>query len=243
MNIPKIDIVIAGVVYENTFARDILIDKTNIEDEFLTQPQKYHYYSYLAEEAKSKAAIKKFEVEQLYARIDFEKRHAANSLTGNPHAKIKYTEKMCENEVITDKRYSDAFNELLEMQRLANQLEKCAVSFAQRRDMLIQLGGNLRQTMQPQRLVDQQVATMREVMGRKPLQQALPMHVPPPAMPPSLPFPESETLVFNENEGGIGPSPYTPTNDINIIAQSNQPEIEAPQPRRRRRTNESNLTE
>jgi len=156
VQLPNIEIKIDGIVYENTFAQDISIDRTNLEEEFATHAEKYYYYAFLAQVAEAKAAFKKNEVKQVYARIDAEKRGAVMKLPADVKATVKYTEKMYESEVITDPRYVEAQKEEIEANLLAGQLSEAARAMAQRRDMLVQLGGMFRQSQAPTRVVEQQ---------------------------------------------------------------------------------------
>jgi len=169
--LPNIEIKLDGIEYAYTFSEDISVDRTNLEEELSTQAEKYYYYAYLATTARTKALFKKAELEQMYARVDNEKRNLAKTVPG-----FKYTEKMCENEVITDPRYVALQTAYFEADLLANQLDECARAMAQRRDMLIQLGGITRQTMSPTRVVEQQrdvaetlIAKTRERSPSQPL--------------------------------------------------------------------------
>lgn len=177
--LPQIEITMDGITYDNTFSSDIAIDVTNLQDELATHAEKYAYYAFLAATARAKAAYAKMELEQLYARVDFEKRKAAGNVPG-----FKYTEKMCENEVITDQRYIEQKKKALDANLLADQLDEAARAMAQRREMLVQLGGISRQQMSPQRVVEQQQGVVESLIGasRNP-------NPPPPAPPPQQPAP------------------------------------------------------
>ena len=204
MNAPRIEISIDGITYENTFQDDIRIDRTNLEQELATHAEKYHYYASLAQIASFKAASKKFELEQLYARVDCEKRIQAST------SGVKHTEKMFESEVITDPRYATAQGEYLQSTLLANQLTECAKSMAHRRDMLIQLGGITKQTLQPQRVVEQQANAVREMIttSRNLQNRAqLPVQTPPPELPsiPEQPVVAQEPIISVNPELGIPP--------------------------------------
>jgi hypothetical protein len=173
MNLPKIKIEIHGIEYDNTFADDIRIDRTNLDEEFATQAEKYAYYAFLAEEAKSAYEFLKFEVEQLYATVDHEKRMAAEAVKAQ-NKSFKYTETMCANEVITDKRYVDKKGEMLNAKKLAGQLDQAAKSVAQRRDMLQQLGANTRNSMQPTRAVEQRAEAAHDIIAQNQASKAAP---------------------------------------------------------------------
>lgn len=162
MNLPNIEITIDGVTYDNTFSHDVTIDRTNLEEEIAEHAQKYYYYAFLSEVAKTKAAFKKIEMEQCYATLDHEKRDAAKNISG-----FKFTEKMCENEVITDQRYRTAQTAYLTADLLANQLEKAERAMSQRKDMLIQLGNINRHVMSPSpRVTEQQTSVAEELISR-----------------------------------------------------------------------------
>jgi hypothetical protein len=155
MKLPQIQIVISGTQYDNTFNDDIRIERTDLDTEFSTQAEKYAYYAFLAEMAEHIYELGKAELEQLYAKVDFQKRQAADAVkSANPQ--FKYTEKMCENEVLTDGAYVLKRKEVLEAKLLAGQLKVCSMAFAQRREMLISLGASQRNQMLPHRLNEEQ---------------------------------------------------------------------------------------
>lgn len=180
--LPHIEIIIDGITYDNTFQRDVAIDQTNLNDELATHAEKYAYYGFLAAIAATKAAYAKMESEQLYARIDHEKRRAAQQVPG-----FKYTEKMAENEVITDPRYIEQQKKYLDTKLLSDQLTEAARAMAQRREMLVQLGGISRQQMSPQRVVEQQAEVVHGIMNRPPAPAPAPNPPPTPPQPVSQP--------------------------------------------------------
>ena len=162
--LPEIAIVINGITYENTFARDVLIDRTDLETEFARQPETYAYYAFLAEDAKALYERAKAELEQQYARLDHEKRTNAAAISAqNP--KFKLTEKMVENEVITDPRYITSQTAMLDAKLLAGQLQQAATAIAQRRDMLQQMGANSRIGMMPARVLEHQQESAHEIIA------------------------------------------------------------------------------
>jgi hypothetical protein len=169
MQLPKIEIIIDGITYDNTFSDDVRIDRTNIEEELVTQAEKYAYYAFLAATARAKAAYGKMDRDQTYARVDHEKRNVAKAIPG-----FKQTEKMVENEVITDARFIEAEKKYLDLNLLADQLEKAERAMAQRREMLIQLGGITRQQMSPMRVVEQNAVTARDLIAQSRMQQEAP---------------------------------------------------------------------
>lgn len=190
--LPEITITINGVTYDNSFARDILIDRTNLDEEFARQPEIYAYYAFLAEDAKAVFERKKFELEQSYARIDHEKRMAADA-TKAQNPKFKMTEKMVENEVITDPRYSEAKEAMLAAKLLAGQLDQAARAISQRRDMLQQMGANNRVGNMPTRVMETKQDTVRDIVaGNQDARRAAPEPVTaPPSNRPSRRKPKS----------------------------------------------------
>jgi hypothetical protein len=177
--LPEIQIIINGVTYDNSFARDILIDRTMLDDEFARQPETYAYYAFLAEDAKAVFERKKFALEQVYARLDHEKRMAADAMKAqNP--KFKMTEKMVENEVITDDRYTEARNDMLDAKLLAGQLDQAAKAISQRRDMLQQMGANNRVGQMPTRVMENKQEAVRDIVARSQAEQRAPEPTPAP---------------------------------------------------------------
>jgi ATP-dependent protease HslVU (ClpYQ) peptidase subunit len=95
----------------------------------------------VSELAKDRVAVLKTKLDQLYARIDYRVRTEATN------AKVKLTEKMVENTVITDPEYVKLQQELL-VARKDNGMLVCGVeALAQRKEMLISLGANARASL------------------------------------------------------------------------------------------------
>lgn len=170
MNLPEIQIIIKGIKYENTFNDDIKIDRTNLDDELSTQAEKYAYYAFLAEEAENLVSLKKAELDQLYAKIDCEKRSQAISLQAQNKG-FKYTETMCENEVITDPRYVQVQSELHKSQLLAGQLKVCATAFSQRREMLVSLGMRNREMTMPTKVLNKKEEQVHAIIAENSSEQ------------------------------------------------------------------------
>jgi hypothetical protein len=139
MNLPIVRVEIEGVTYDHTFNDDVKIDPTNLDNEFCTQAEKYAFYSFIAAEARASMERKKLASEQIYAALDHKKRTEHEILKGKD-PKHKYTEKMIENEVVTDPDYKKAKLALIDAKLLAEQLNSAAAAIAQRKDMLNQLG-------------------------------------------------------------------------------------------------------
>jgi hypothetical protein len=163
MRLPEIKIQINGIEYDNSYTSDIRIDRTNLDEELATQAEKYSYYAFLAAEAEFIHACKKQELERLYGQLDSEKRAAAAAAKASG-SDFKWTEKMYESEVITDKRYTTLAKEVLEARLLADQLKVCANGFSQRREMLISLASGHRNSLLPHRVIEEQTETAKEII-------------------------------------------------------------------------------
>lgn len=164
MKLPDIKIEINNIVYENTFNDDIRIDRTNLDVELSTQAEKYAYYGFIAAEAEFIYSVKKQELERLYSQLDGEKRNTVLSAKARG-TEIKYTEKMYENEVITDSRYTEQAKEVLKARLLADQLKVCAQSFAQRREMLISISAGHRGSLLPHRVLETEAEVVRDIIS------------------------------------------------------------------------------
>lgn len=137
----QIELKIDGVTYPNRIARDLSIDRTNLEEEFLHQAERFAYYASMEALAKDRRGRLKAQLELLYAQLDSEKRQAANAMqAANP--KFKYTEKMCENEVKGDTRYQSVMQEYHDADRLSNLLGAWRNAMDHRRESLISLGAH-----------------------------------------------------------------------------------------------------
>lgn len=153
MQLPDMEITLNGVTYDNSFQSDVSIDRTNLDEEFATQAEKYAFYAFLAEEAKFIAARKKAHMDNVYAQLDHEKRTVAQNLK-QQNPKFKFTETMCENEVKTDDRYQQAHLDYLKATKLAGQLDVAKRAIAMRRDMLIQMGASARIGVAPNQVLN-----------------------------------------------------------------------------------------
>jgi hypothetical protein len=162
----NISIKIGGTVFQNSFKEDIKSDRSDLDNEFCSQPEKYAYWGSLAEIARDEAARLKDHREEVHAVIDAEKRNAAVG------AQSKMTEKMVENQVITDPRYKQASKEHRDMELLYRLLTVAQEAMNQKAQMLMQLGKSQRQLETP-RIVEQQaqIETIREKAAsrRKPI--------------------------------------------------------------------------
>jgi len=133
-----VQVTINGISYSSSLEDDIKIDPSDLDAEFVEQSRKYAWWAILSEMAKDLVSKQKYDLDILYAQLDHEKRSQALV------AKVKLTEKMVENEVITDKRYQAKMKEYLESKRQYGVLQAGREAFTQRKEMLISLGANYR---------------------------------------------------------------------------------------------------
>lgn len=134
----EVNVTIGGIDYQATLDDDIRIRAHDLDAEFLEQARKFSWWAMVAELAKDQMGRLKYELDQLYARLDCKSRAdaAAN--------KVKKTEKMVENECITSPEYQQAYQEFLEAKKHYGMLQAGREAFVQRKEMLISLGANYR---------------------------------------------------------------------------------------------------
>jgi hypothetical protein len=140
--------------YKNTFSEDVQIDKTNLFEEFAEQSAKYAYYGSLCAIMSKKLREVQREIKELYAQLDAEyRRQAIDHMQSN--AKLKYTETMYDNRVITTPKYIEKKKEENEIALIVDLLEIQKDAMKQRKDMLIQLGADNRQSTYDTRVTNE----------------------------------------------------------------------------------------
>jgi len=144
---------INSVEYLNGLRNDLKIDKTMLDDDFCTQHERFAYYATLYELAKDQELRLKKVMEDTYAHVDAEKRFDAMQVRSRD-PKFKYTESMCDNECKLDTRYQKAYLEYLNAKKLTGLLGVQKEAFAQRKDMLISLGANMRSSVSDLKLME-----------------------------------------------------------------------------------------
>lgn len=157
-DIVSFEIKIGDSQFKNNLREDLNIDRTNLDEEFMTQHEKFAYYSTLHEMAKHNENQCKRELEILYAQVDFEVRQQAQE------AGIKMTETMIKNQAITDERYQKKHLEYLESKKLAGILGVARESFSQRKEMLISIGANARTGSSSMRVLEDKA---KETIAKK----------------------------------------------------------------------------
>jgi hypothetical protein len=139
----EVNVDIGGITYTASLEEDIEIDGQDLDAEFLTQARKFAWWAMVSELAKDLMNRRKYDLDQLYARLDHKVRMEA-SCPPAPAKPIKLTEKMVENSVITSPEYKAAYETYLEIKKYYGMLSAGREAFVQRKEMLISLGANYR---------------------------------------------------------------------------------------------------
>lgn len=131
----------AGITYNASLDEDTQIDQGDLDSEFADQPRKFAWWAMVCELAKDRVAVLKTQLDRLYATVDHRVRTEA--ITN----KVKLTEKMVENSVITDPEYVNLQKEWLKARKDHAMLARGVEALAQRKEMLISLGANARASL------------------------------------------------------------------------------------------------
>lgn len=122
----------------NTFKDETSIRQHNLDTCFMEQSSLRAYYGSMAANAEAQAARAKTKFEVLEARLyDHHRKILVDS-------GVKATEKMVENAVKTDPRWLEGKERVIDADTIASVNKALAISLADRRDMLIQLGADRR---------------------------------------------------------------------------------------------------
>lgn len=146
---------VGNTTYKSQLEEDLYVNLSDLNGEFTRHPERFAFYGTCYELASIKVQQYETAIKRLYALIDHEKR--AELMNSG----IKVTEKMIENSVVTDDRYTALQDEALEVQRRCSVLKVAMVAMTQRKDMLIQLGSAFRAEMQAD--VSMKAAAARDV--------------------------------------------------------------------------------
>lgn len=133
---------VGDLTFESKLEDDLFVNRTDLNNEFIRHPERFAFYATCYEIAANRENQYKVALDRLYASLDHEKRGELKV------AGIKPTEKMVENSVITDDRYTAVQNEYIQAQRDAAVLKTAMQAMQHRRDMLIQLGSAARAEFQ-----------------------------------------------------------------------------------------------
>lgn len=122
----------------NEFKKETQVKDYNLDSCFMEQSSLRAHYGAMAARAEAQASTAKVKFEVLEARLYD---HHRKILTD---AGAKVTEKMVENAVKTDPRWMAGKENVIEAETIASVNKALAISLADRRDMLIQLGADRR---------------------------------------------------------------------------------------------------
>lgn len=162
----EVDIKIGGTSYPNTISRDIRIDRSNLNAEFLRQPEVYAYYASMEAIAKGRAAHLKWQRDIVYAQVDAQVRNQARVEMAQDKS-IKYTEKMYESQVKTHPDYQAVMIELIEMEKLAGILGGFRNALEHKRTSLMSLGADDRIGAFDPKVLEAQAAEVKEKIAAK----------------------------------------------------------------------------
>ena len=129
---------IDGQMYDTPLEDDLYINEGNLSGEFVRHAQRFAFYATAFELSLRKEKELDFELDRMYAKIDYNVRMEARN------ASVKITEKMVENSVITKEEYGEVFDELQQAKKNTGLLKQARDAMIHRRDMLIQLGATQR---------------------------------------------------------------------------------------------------
>lgn len=129
---------VGDMTFESKLQEDLFVNRSDLNSEFVRHPERYAFYATCYEIAAAKENNYKVNLDRLYAILDHEHRGAL-AMAG-----VKTTEKMVENSVITDSRYTALQDEYLQAQKSAAILKAAMFAMQHRKDMLIQLGSAAR---------------------------------------------------------------------------------------------------
>lgn len=133
---------VGEMTFESKLEEDLFVNRADLNNEFIRHPERFAFYATCYEIAANKENQYKVALDRLYAILDHEKRGELKM------AGIKPTEKMVENSVITDDRYTALQNDYIQASRDAAILKTAMQAMQHRRDMLIQLGSAARAEFQ-----------------------------------------------------------------------------------------------
>jgi len=143
-------------------SEDLSFTQTNISLAMTRQASLFAHYSMLAHKAQFQADRADQQVDLVEAQLDQKYRDAFAT------AGTKVTENMIKSAIIKDSKYQAALIRKHESKAIAEMVKSAADSFRHRRDMLIQVGADLRAEAQGAvRTKEHPGASALEAMGRK----------------------------------------------------------------------------
>lgn len=126
---------VKGQVYQNTLSEDLAVNESNLNEEFAMQAEKFAWYSTMYEFAAQQEDRLKLELQRVSAFVEQEIRATTMS---------KVTEKSVSAMVTTHYDVVAAHDALMEAQLITGFLKAARDAMSHRRDMLVQLGANVR---------------------------------------------------------------------------------------------------
>jgi len=133
-----------GVVLGADLQDDVFIDNSNLEEEFLNQPEIFAWWASTCELAKDLVAKQKFLLERLSATLDNKIRLDAEQLSIDTGKPVKLTETKILHMINTNEEYQRATFQHLEFKKQLGLLQAGKDAVEQRKEMLISLGANYR---------------------------------------------------------------------------------------------------
>lgn len=128
----------------NQFNRDTKLTEATLDQAMMEQASLRAYYGTQAAQAEAQHARLKVRFDVLEAKL-YDEHRKALAAGGE-----KVTEKMVENAVKLDARWSKAKNAVIEAETIASINKSLVISLADRRDMMIQLGADRREEFKGQ---------------------------------------------------------------------------------------------
>lgn len=121
--------------------RDLAFNENTINEAFMSQASLYVHYATVAHQLMHQYDAEKAQLEILESKIDDEIRTEA------AESKSKITEAALGKQIKLDARYDAKQKRVLDAKMKANLAKDVLESFKQRRDMLVQMGADLREGM------------------------------------------------------------------------------------------------
>jgi hypothetical protein len=119
--------------------KDLAFSENNLDDAFMSQPGFFAHYSGVSHRAARRHDQLSQQEKLVYAKIDNEVRQKAFE-DGE-----KVTEPVVKNRILLDSRHRKITERMLDAKAVAGMTKDACESFKQRRDMLIQVGANVRE--------------------------------------------------------------------------------------------------
>jgi hypothetical protein len=127
--------------YDSSLTEDLFVNRNDLSNEFANHAERYAWYATCYELAQADVEYYHAQLDRAYAVIDIEKR------TELTNSNQKVTEKMVENMVLTDDRYTQIQDMYLDACKNAGVLKAAMFSMQHKKDMLVQLGSSARAEM------------------------------------------------------------------------------------------------